>query len=214
MKNFNKYLEALNTLSIKYFYKPLVIDEYNKEVIYKIIQYCIKDPDFEKGNDRFNKSILICGGIGTGKSYLMELMSHFKRDYLRLEKGPFLLHRIEKIVGAFRKEGEAGLDYYLLNPKLNSYGTKAEKPFTYCIDDLGLENETVTHFGISDQLVPHIISVRYDLMRIGIKTHITTNFTPKELSEKYSNGIASRFVGMYNIFILEGPDRRKLMFNQ
>lgn len=69
------------------------------------------------------------------------------------------------------------------------------------IDDLGTEFST--QFTVS--CIYNLLNTRQNR---GLSTIISTNLSPRELSENYTDRIYSRLVGSYQILSFEGEDRR------
>ena len=84
-----------------------------------------------------------------------------------------------------------------------------QKPVNICIDDLGVEKESVKHFGSEETVIEKILASRYNLFQNGIITHATTNLDATMLQEKYGERLYSRFREMFNLIILQGGDRRE-----
>ena len=78
------------------------------------------------------------------------------------------------------------------------------------IDDLGLENKDVNHYGNNINLLDEVLQARYELFqRYNIKTHCTTNLSSNNIIKMYAPRTVSRLREMFNIVILPGEDMRK-----
>ncbi len=199
-------IKMIKEISKKHFNCNFDIDKYNQEAVLKIIQYANSEKLAESDDFKLSKGILLCGGNGTGKTLLMLILA----EYLRcLNKRSFQVYLAESIVQIFAARGAVGIDPFLLNPKINSFGFYENKPFQFCIDDLGLEKDSVMHFGAREEVIQKVLLARYDVFKQGIMPFATSNLNTDELRKKYGERIYSRMREMFNILILRGEDRRK-----
>jgi DNA replication protein DnaC len=73
-------------------------------------------------------------------------------------------------------------------------------------DELGKEAKS---FGA--ELMTDVLSRRYDtFVDKGIKTHITSNLSPKQIGDRYGKHLESRIYEMCNVIYVKGNDKRKL----
>ncbi|MDE7402766.1 MAG: hypothetical protein K2M87_05080 [Muribaculaceae bacterium] len=75
-----------------------------------------------------------------------------------------------------------------------------------CIDDLGEEPAEIIYYGMVFTPMIDLLAYRYDRQRLTI---ITTNLTPKEISEKYGTRIADRLREMMQPIIFTGESYRQ-----
>lgn len=122
--------------------------------------------------------VLLFGAPGAGKTEIFKMIQ-------KVTYPPFHPKRMSRvdcidITASFSKDGYDALAKY-------------EKK-TIIFDDLGREKEG-KHYGSTENLMERIICKRYDLfVSSGIVTHYTTNFTPEELSQRYSPHVVSRLM--------------------
>jgi len=198
-------IELIKKISIEHFKCSIKIDEHNEEAIHKIIHYATQNKMAESEDFKLSKGILLCGGIGTGKTLLMGILSELLR---LLRQKSFKIYLVESIIQLYSSRGAAGIDLFLLNPKINSYGFYENKPFQFCIDDLGLEKDIALNYGAREEVMQNILLTRYEVFKQGIMPFATTNLNTEELRRKYGERIYSRMREMFNIIVLDANDRR------
>lgn len=162
--------------------KPFLVDDRNKEVINQLYYY-IKGSDTFKGD--LNKSILLSGAIGTGKTVMINSLCNI------IEAGS------NKVITRMHAKK---MDEMI---KTNENGFYDQRPLF--IDDLGREPKEANSYGNKSEPLIDLVSVRYDL---GAWTFATTNFKKETLSEFYGAAIVDRFNEMFNTLIIIGESRR------
>lgn len=162
--------------------KPFLVDDRNKEVINQLYYY-IKGSDTFKGD--LNKSILLSGAIGTGKTVMINSLCNI------IEAGS------NKVITRMHAKK---MDEMI---KTNEKGFYDQRPLF--IDDLGREPKEANSYGNKSEPLIDLVSVRYDL---GAWTFATTNFKKETLSEFYGAAIVDRFNEMFNTLIIIGESRR------
>ncbi len=151
---------------------------------------------FTRPTNKFG--ILLCGGVGNGKSTMMKALQRLL-NYLQIE----VHHNTSfetlgmKIISAkelcrlIRVDSKSSLHFR----DLNMLG----------IDDLGEEEAEMMDYGNRVTPVIDILSYRYDQM---LFTMVTTNLTPKQIRSTYGDRIADRFNEMMLIIPYETPSFR------
>ena len=142
--------------------------------------------------------IMLCGGVGNGKSTMMKALQRLL-NYLQIE----IHHNTSfetlgmKIISAkelcrlIRIDSKNSLHLR----DLNMLG----------IDDLGEEEAEMMDYGNRVTPVIDILSYRYDQM---LFTMVTTNLTPKQIRSTYGDRIADRFNEMMLIIPYGNPSFR------
>ncbi|MFC0183314.1 hypothetical protein SAMN04515674_105275 [Pseudarcicella hirudinis] len=184
-------------------YPGLVIDELNREIIEMLCLYFTNDKRFEdwEGNI-LTKGIALGGGLGVGKTYLMNIFAINPRQSYRVKS-------CQEITLEFRENDYQTFEKYTktqFDHKANLF--TGSNIITYCFDDLGTENVQKV-YGNQDNVMSSILSKCYDNM-LG-QIHITTNLCANQIEESYGERIRSRFRQMFNFieFTDSSIDRRK-----
>lgn len=164
--------------------------------------YFSKDARFLELNPRysFDKGILLQGGLGLGKTTLLELFAENPR------RGYHVLATTD------------------INQEYKKHGPKAvealEKPQAFAFDDLGQESTTVQWMGNYDTVLEEILNERYRLQKRyptkGPLCHASTNLPvkpqpewegpetswPHTLLAQYGNRVVDRFREMFNQVVM------------
>lgn len=179
-----------------------IIDESNELFYFNMLDYFKGIP----GAYDINKGLLICGDIGTGKTFAMKLFQkinrtfeivttrHIIRDYFA-EKIP------SQIIDKY------GRKCCLIN---HAGVMDKTKPRTVCFDDFGLESVSVKNYGNEQNILEEIMLDRYDMaLSCGMKTYITTNLDIKLIEQNYGARVRDRFRETMNYITLTGKTKRK-----
>ena len=154
----------------------------------KNLNYCKKFVNnFPKG-----ENLLFMGGVGLGKTHLSVAIAKEL-----IEKGYGVYYAsVENLVTNLQKEkfGRADGDF--------GYHQAVEDADLLIIDDLGTEFNTQ----YSRTAVYEIVNSR---LLSGKSTIINTNLFMEELKDRYTERIASRFIGNYTPLLFEGNDIRQ-----
>lgn len=192
--DFDKMLIYLNAKGKLLFGKAFRIYDEDREILYKLCNYYIKDDaNCKKFNIDVHKGILLSGPVGCGKTSLMKLLRHIVPHHKPYEVIPS-----RNIAFAFNNIGYKIIEAY------------GDKKF-YCFDDLGIE-PTGRHFGKDCNVLGEILLSRYELfLNHNILTHATTNLNAKELEDRYGNRVRSRMRQLFNLisFDSKATDKRK-----
>jgi energy-coupling factor transporter ATP-binding protein EcfA2 len=192
--DFDRMLSYLDAKGKLLFGDTFKIIEEDREIIFKLCNYFIKD---EANCKRFdidiNKGILLSGPVGCGKTSLMKLMR-----YIVPHQKPYKIIPARNIVFGFNHLGYKTIE---------DYGDTNY----FCFDDLGVE-PTGRHYGKDCNVMGEIILSRYDLfLEYQIKTHITTNLNAQELEARYGKRVRSRMRELFNLIAFDktSEDKRK-----
>lgn len=191
--DFDKMLVYLDVKGKLLFGRKFRIFEEDREVLYKLCNYFIRDEaNCKKLGMNIDKGILLSGPIGCGKTSLMKLLR-----YIVPHRKPYELIPTRNIAFGFNNIGYKIIEGY------------GDKKF-YCFDDLGVE-PTGRYFGKDCNVMGEILLSRYELFsNHKIQTHATTNLNAQELEEHYGNRVRSRMRQMFNLisFDAKSVDKR------
>lgn len=151
---------------------------------------------FTKPTAKFG--ILLCGGVGNGKTSMMYALQNLIRNLeiplngnttfgtwgMRIESAKFIYNQVKVDSQEYRQIQNA-----------NMLG----------IDDLGEEEPTLMNYGNRVTPVIDLISYRYCRM---LFTMVTTNLTPAQIRSTYGDRIADRFNEMMLILPYRNPSFR------
>lgn len=180
------------------------LDDNNKPIVRNLYDYFTGSTG---GKLDQSKGILLIGAVGSGKTTLMRLFGEFMRS-LDWQKG-FKVFNCAQICAEYAELQNEAFDKYTYN-KLGQCRGAVE----ICLDELGREPLTATHYGNKVDVMQHILQTRYTMFQeSGVRTFATTNMSFEQLRVRYdgANGayLTDRFREMFNIVIFPGTSRRK-----
>ena len=189
------------------------IDEHNRDVLRFLLLYFNESPlaeDVFPGRGyKIHKNLCLQGGIGVGKTMLMQIFS----EYLKRTNNP----------RCFRNTSVTEMvNYYSVNNHIDSFtynigNGKAFQgaPISLCLNDIGVENRPF--YGIDTLTVTNdFLHARNEIWANGEYdrrfAHLTTNLTTNDLKKKFDTKdslgrIVDRFK-TYNIIPITGESRR------
>lgn len=184
--------------------KKFAIDDDNRFVYENLFKWAIGDEslkainpmtgELEQGS--LQKGIYICGPTGTGKTMCLNVIRSFLNaigSMITIQgKGRFML---------------AWQSYFAtdVSQMMQDYGTAAwsnDYP-SLCIQDIGSEIQTVSHFGTKSNAIEQILQMRGEQNFITV---LSSNYKIKGVP--YGSRIESRLCQMCNYYELKGKDRR------
>ena len=200
--DYDKIFQYLESKGKQDFGNHFKIYENDKPIIKKLIAYFLKDEIIcEQEKINLKKGILLTGGIGCGKTTLMQLMKYFNDN----SKSIYIMKPCRDIAFEFIQSG------YEVIAKYSKQSFYREIPKHFCFDDLGTENN-LKYYGNECNVMAEILLSRYDLfVSTKLITHLTTNLSASEIEEYYGNRVRSRLREMFNLiaFDKESTDKRK-----
>jgi energy-coupling factor transporter ATP-binding protein EcfA2 len=190
--DFDKMLIYLNAKGKLLFGKKFKIFEEDREILFKLCNYFIKDEaNCKKLDIDTGKGILLSGPVGCGKTSLMKLLQHIVPHHKLYKVIP-----TRNITFAFNHTGYKTIEHFGTNN-------------FYCFDDLGVE-PTGRHYGKDCNVMGEILLSRYDLfLENKLKTHATTNLNAQELEERYGNRVRSRMRQLFNLVAFDKGSKDK-----
>lgn len=181
----------------KLFQKRWIETVENKQITNQLAQYFAQDPEFEGSGYSLKKGILLAGGVGVGKTTLMQL---FGRNPL----ASFIIVPCRNIANEFVDYGNEMLDKYTGEFLPSSDNPFRHNTFGLCFDDLGTETRK-KNYGNELNVLEEILLTRYERRQsLMNRTHITTNLTGDAIGEMYGDRVRSRMREMFNIIVFEG----------
>jgi hypothetical protein len=151
------------------------LEEGRKDIYFQLCLYFTNDARFEGD---LTKSLLLQGGIGTGKT---TAMTFFQKN----QKQNFKLIRTRSVAYEFKSNGISAIEIH----------SKNNGDTGFCFDDLGTES-TLKNYGDSLNVMTEILLNRYDDKLSP--THITTNITVQQIKEHYGERLFDRMKEMFN----------------
>jgi len=147
-------------------------------------------------NEKSSFGLLLCGGLGNGKTTLMKAFQRLIRNF--------------RIVDEFNET----YNLHIMNSTSILELSKEEKKFVeICrmpmlgIDDLGTEPREYLAYGNIHTPIVKLLSARYDSR---LFTMITTNLTPKQICEYYDKRIGDRLNEMMEIIVFPNNSYRAM----
>lgn len=184
--------------------KVITIDDFNLEPVSLLCYYFSGDERFELEGYSLKKGLCLFGGVGVGKTTLME-------KFFQNQKQSYIIKMCREIEDEFSQDGDKVFKQYGLSKQvsINSdpYGHQI---VGYCFDDLGTEPQS-KYYGKSVDVMAEILLNRYDKRLPFTETHVTTNLSTDEIYQRYGSRVSDRMQEMFNIisFDTSCKSRRK-----
>lgn len=156
------------------------------------------------------RGIYLCGPVGTGKTTLMELLSKW---LVYVKRPSFAFVSCRDIQQEFATNGYKDLLRYTKLSYIHNGRTRGPQngSITYCFDDFGSEGNA-TFWGNKVNVMEEVLQDRYrEFETHGMITHMTSNLkvNTELMKKKYTDRVADRINGMFNIVELLGDSFRK-----
>ncbi|MDE6410027.1 MAG: hypothetical protein K2K81_07280 [Muribaculaceae bacterium] len=194
--------------------RQFIIDDNNRQVIRFLLLYFNGSPlceeVFPDRGYRLHKNILLQGGVGVGKTLLMQIFS----EYLKRIDSPRQFHNVSvtQMVNYYSVHND--IDGFLYNIK----GTRGFQgsPMNLCLNDIGVDNRPF--YGIdTDTIIHDFLHARNEIWSNPAEydrkfAHLTTNLDNGKLKAKFGQKdsygrIIDRFK-TYNVIPMTGESRR------
>lgn len=205
------FLHIANMVVIEPQHREFVVDEHNRQVIRFLLYYfnnCkLAEEVFPERGYKLHKNIMLQGGLGVGKTMLMQCFS----EYLKRIKSPRFFHNLSVT---------QMVNYYTIHNNFDRYTFFEEgstgfmpKPENVCLNDVGLNDDKVFYGMNTAVLTDDFLLARNDIWAGWDKfAHITTNLDEKALIKRFTKGdsygrLVDRFK-TYNVIPLTGTSRR------
>lgn len=194
--------------------RRFVVDEHNHDVLRFLLYYFNECPlaeeVFPDRGYKLHKNIMLQGGVGVGKTMLMQIFS----EYLKRTKNPRFFNNVSvtEMVNYYSIHNH--IDSFLYN--IRDTRTFQGAPVNLCLNDIGVENRPF--YGIDTLTVTNdFLHARNEIWSNSGDferkfAHLTTNLSTAQLKEKFGlkdsyGRIIDRFK-TYNIIPITGESRR------
>lgn len=190
--------------------RQFVIDDINRNVIRFLLYYfngCpLAEEVFPGRGYKLHKNIMLQGGVGVGKTMLMQVFS----EYLMRIRSPRFFYNLSVT---------QMVNYYTLHNNLDRFTFNEEEnrgfqctPVNICLNDIGIQDKTF--FGMDTGLLTdEFLHARNEIWtQYGKCAHLTTNLDDKALRKRFERNdgfgrLIDRFK-TYNIIPMGGVSRR------
>lgn len=209
--HYNLFLHIANMIVIEPQHRVFVVDEHNEQVIRFLLYYfnnCkLAENVFPERGYKLHKNIMLQGGLGVGKTMLMQCFS----EYLKRINSPRFFYNLSVT---------QMVNYYTIHNNFDRYTFHEEdsvgfmpKPDNVCLNDVGLNDDKVFYGMNTAVLTDDFLLARNDIWAGWHKfAHITTNLDEKALIKRFTSSdkygrLVDRFK-TYNVIPLTGTSRR------
>ena len=190
--------------------RQFVIDDNNRNVIRFLLYYfndCpLAEEVFPGRGYKLHKNIMLQGGVGVGKTMLMQVFS----EYLMRIRSPRFFYNLSvtQMVNCYTLHNN--LDRFTFNEE-EKRGFQCT-PVNICLNDIGIQDKTF--FGMDTGLLTdEFLHARNEIWtQYGKCAHLTTNLDDKALRKRFERNdgfgrLIDRFK-TYNIIPMGGVSRR------
>lgn len=190
--------------------RQFVIDDYNRDIIRFLLYYfngcSLAEEVFPGRGYKLHKNVMLQGGVGVGKTLLMQIFS----EYLMRIRSPRFFYNLSVT---------QMVNYYTLHNNLDRFTFNEEEnkgfqctPVNICLNDIGIQDKTF--FGMDTGLLTdEFLHARNEIWtQYGKCAHLTTNLDDKALRKRFERNdgfgrLIDRFK-TYNIIPMGGVSRR------
>lgn len=205
------FMYIANNIVMASQHREFVIDDDNCLVIRFLLYYfnnCPLAEDVFPGRGyKLHKNIMLQGGLGVGKTMIMQCFS----EYLKRINSPRFFHNLSVT---------QMVNYYTIHNNFDRYTFYEEdskgfmpKPENVCLNDVGLNDDKIFYGMNTSVLTDDFLLARNDIWAGWDKfAHITTNLDEKALIARFTKGdkygrLVDRFK-TYNVIPVTGKSRR------
>lgn len=206
----NLLLYIANNIVLARQRRQFVIDDNNRSVIRFLLYYfngcSLAEEVFPGRGYKLHKNVMLQGGVGVGKTLLMQIFS----EYLMRIRSPRFFYNLSVT---------QMVNYYTLHNNLDRFTFNEEEnrgfqctPVNICLNDIGIQDKTF--FGMDTGLLTdEFLHARNEIWtQYGKCAHLTTNLDDKALRKRFERNdgfgrLIDRFK-TYNIIPMGGVSRR------
>lgn len=175
------------------------IDDDNREALKLLCYYFTNDARFEQEGRSLQKGVLLFGGVGVGKSLVMELLQQNQKQSYRLISCIDVVSEFTNQSSDDRKQGTNPLGIFCGDlPSSVGANPFGHRRLGFCFDDLGMEDFKAMYYGQTKNCMEEILWTRHKSGDFT-KTHLTTNLSADELKTTYGIRIYDRLREMMNV---------------
>lgn len=209
------FMYIANNIVIEPQHRKFIFDDHNREIVRFLLYYfnncSLAEEVFPNRGYKLHKNIMLQGGLGVGKTMLMQCFS----EYLRRIGSPRFFHNlsVSQMVNYYTIHNN--FDRYTFNEGNNEESSAGfmPKPENVCLNDVGLNDDKVFYGMNTAVLTDDFLLARNDIWAGWNKfAHITTNLDEKALVKRFTKGdtygrLVDRFK-TYNVIPMTGGSRR------
>lgn len=206
----NLLLYIANNIVLARQRRQFVIDDNNRDIIRFLLYYfndcSLAEEVFPGRGYKLHKNVMLQGGVGVGKTLLMQIFS----EYLMRIRSPRFFYNLSVT---------QMVNYYTLHNNLDRFTFNEEEnkgfqctPVNICLNDIGIQDKTF--FGMDTGLLTdEFLHARNEIWtQYGKCAHLTTNLDDKALRKRFERNdgfgrLVDRFK-TYNIIPMGGVSRR------
>lgn len=206
----NLLLYIANNIVLARQRRQFVIDDNNRNIIRFLLYYfnncSLAEEVFPNRGYKLHKNVMLQGGVGVGKTLLMQIFS----EYLMRIRSPRFFYNLSVT---------QMVNYYTLHNNLDRFTFNEEEnkgfqctPVNICLNDIGIQDKTF--FGMDTGLLTdEFLHARNEIWtQYGKCAHLTTNLDDKALRKRFERNddfgrLIDRFK-TYNIIPMGGVSRR------
>lgn len=206
----NLLLYIANNIVLARQRRQFVIDDNNRDIIRFLLYYfngcSLAEEVFPGRGYKLHKNVMLQGGVGVGKTLLMQIFS----EYLMRIRSPRFFYNLSVT---------QMVNYYTLHNNLDRFTFNEEEnkgfqctPVNICLNDIGIQDKTF--FGMDTGLLTdEFLHARNEIWtQYGKCAHLTTNLDDKALRKRFERNdgfgrLVDRFK-TYNIIPMGGISRR------
>lgn len=205
------FLHIANMIVIAPQDRAFIIDDHNEKILRFLLYYfnnCkLAEEVFPERGYKLHKHIMLQGGVGVGKTMIMQCFS----EYLKRIKSPRFFHNLSVSQMVNHYTIQNNLDAYTFNAKGSA--SLRPNPENICLNDVGLNDDRLFYGTNTAVLTDEFLLARNDIWVGWNKfAHITTNLDDKALIKRFKQidkygRVVDRFK-TYNVIPISGTSRR------
>ena len=188
--------------------RTFIVDDCNRDIM-RFLLYYFNGSDkaltvFPNAHYSLDKNIMLVGEVGVGKTFIMDVFAM----YLKVTHNPkaYKVSSQTQMLNYYRQHNN--IDYYTYNTLDGN--TFDGKPFSICLNDIGLRTTKFYGEDMSSVLEEFLYSRHEIWDQQGVMTHLTTNLDKSDIDTLFADEhkrLADR-LKMFNVIPVGGTSRR------